>query len=162
MPASLPPSSDDVRRKTEELLRAGFLAPAPDPAVRVGEPLAVMDPGGAQHSWFVPLEVGEKLAGFAQLLPSLVALRVSSFQQRPHDYEHCPDVADWTDVERIAKRAAAIAKLGEQLSHPVLTFDGSPSRLAWRVDAKSPTGETRQLFIAGTATYESRTGQGLV
>ncbi len=108
-------SPASVRHKTEALIREGFLNPEPDSAVRVGEPLAVMDPNGTQHSWFVPLEVGGKLAGFAQLLTSLVPMRVSSFQRRPLDYEHCPDVADWTDIHRIATRAASMARQGEQL-----------------------------------------------
>jgi len=153
-------SPASVRDKTEALIREGFLNPEPDSAVRVGEPLAVMDPNGTQHSWFVPLEVGGKLAGFAQLLTSLVPMRVSSFQRRPLDYEHCPDVADWTDIHRIATRAASMARQGEQLSEPVLTYDGNPNRLAWKVEAKSSSGETRLLFVAGTAVYEA-VGGGL-
>jgi len=153
---------DDVRRKAEALIREGLLDSEPDAAVHVGDPLAVMDPNGTQHSWFVPLEVGEKLAGFAQLLTSLVPMRISSFQRRPQDYEHCPDLADWTDVRRIATRAASLARQGEQLSEPMLTYDGNPSRLAWRVEAKSSSGGTRRLFVAGTAVYEEGGAQGLV
>jgi hypothetical protein len=153
---------ENARSKTEALLREGFLSPGIDERVHVGEPLAVMLPNGAQHSWFVPLVVGEKLVGFAQLLTSLAPMRVSSFQRHPQDFEHCPDLVDWTDIKRIAVRAASIARQGENLSTPMLTFDGNPNRLAWSVEAKSSSGKTRRLFVAGTAVYEERGSQGLV
>ncbi len=53
-----------------------------------------------------------------------------------------------------------MARQGEQLSEPVLTYDGNPNRLAWKVEAKSSSGETRLLFVAGTAVYEA-VGGGL-
>jgi hypothetical protein len=152
---------ENARSKTEALLREGFLSSGIDERVQVGEPLAVMFPNGAQHSWFVPLVAGERLVGFAQLLTSLVPLRVSSFQRHPQDYDHCPDLADWIDLERIAARAASLARQGERLSAPTLSFDGNPDRLAWRVEAKSSSGKTRRLFVAGTAVYEDRGTQGL-
>lgn len=155
-------NQDDARHKTEALIREGFAGPEIDASAHVGEPLAVMHPNGAQHSWFVPLEVGERLVGFAQLLTSLVPLRFSSFQRRPHDYEHCPDLADWTDIRRIAARAASLARPGERLSTPMFTYDGNPDRLAWKVEAKSSSGATRMLFVAGTSVYEERGSHGLV
>jgi hypothetical protein len=89
-------------------------------------------------------------------------MRISSFQHHPHEYESCPDVADWTDPRLIASRAASIAKPGEQLSDPVLTYDRSPDRLAWKVEARHPGGSTRRLFVAGTAAYEDVGAQGLM
>jgi hypothetical protein len=115
-----------------------------------------MDSSDHLHSWFVPLEIGPKLAGFAQLLPSLVPLRFSSFQRNPSDCENCPDVADWTDPARIRARAATLAHEDEELSQPVLSYDQSPSRVAWRVLAKSTAGVGRPLFVAGKAVYEGR------
>jgi hypothetical protein len=153
---------DDVRWATEHLIRKGFPNPEIDPAVQVGEPLPVMHPNGIQHSWFVPLEAGGKLLGFAQLLTSLVPMRVSWFQRSPRDYEYCPDIADWTDIHRIAARAASVARQGEQLSAPLLTYDGNPDRVAWMVEAKSTSGETRRLFVAGTAVYEKSKSEGVI
>ena len=155
-------NENDARRRTEGLLGEGFLGPDVDPEVHVGIPLPVVNPDGTQHSWFVPLAVDNKLAGFAQLLLSLVPMRVSSFQRRPGDYENCPDVADWTDAQRIAARAATLARPGEQLSQPRLTYDGNPDRLAWSIEAQSPSGEKRLLFVAGTAVYEGRASRGLI
>jgi hypothetical protein len=154
-------NKESVRRKAEALLQQGFLSPERDPAVHAGEPLAVMNPDGGQHSWFVPLEVGPKLAGFAQFLTSLVPLRVSGFQQASGNYDRCPDLADWTDVSRILGRASSMAREGEQLSEPILTYDRDPSRLTWRVLAKSSSGASRYLFVAGTAVYEASGSRGL-
>jgi len=151
----------NVRREAEALLQQGFLAQERDAAVHVGEPLAIMDPDNTQHSWFVPLEVGPKLAGFAQFLTSLVPLRVSGFQHAPGNYDRCPDVADWTDVNRILQRASSLARQGEQLSEPILTYDRDSSRLAWKVLAKSSSGASRYLFVAGTAVYEESGSRGL-
>jgi hypothetical protein len=143
-----------IRGRVEQLLAAGFFGEQ-GPGLRVGGPIPVMDSSDHLHSWFVPLEIGPKLAGFAQLLPSLVPLRFSSFQRNPSDYENCPDLIDWTDRARILARAATLAHANEELSQPVLSYDRNPSRVAWRILAKSASGASRPLFVAGTAVYEA-------
>lgn len=156
-------SADDrerVRQRVEALLKQGFLNQETNGSVRVGDPLVVSYPEGGQHSWFVPLLVGAKLAGYAQLLPSLEVLRVSSFRRDPRDRDSCPDAADWIDKERIRTRARSLARDGEQLSEPVLTFDQHPSRIAWKVLAAPPAGAPRILFVAGTAVYEGNSASG--
>ena len=151
-----------VRVKVEALLSEGFYFEQRDPAIRVGEPLVISYPGGGQHSWFVPLLIGTKLAGFAQILPSLVPLRVSSFRKHSQDCDACPDAADWIDADHIMARAASVARADEQLSGPVLTFDQVPDRIAWKVLAKSASGEApRILFVAGSAVYEGKGSKGL-
>jgi len=147
---------DSVRGAVESLLRGGFFQLERSPELRVGEPLVVVNMDGSQHSWFVPLQAGSKLAGFAQLLPSLSPLRFSSFQRGQHSFDNCPDVADWTNTDRVIARAKAIARPDEQLSQPVLTYDQHPDRLAWRVMAKSRSGVSRSLFVAGTAAFVGR------
>ena len=124
-------------------------------------PVAIMHPkDDGQHSWFVPLEVGPKLVGFAQILPTLQPLRFSSFLRSPGKYEECPDVADWTNSERVLVRAAGIKKQDEQVDDPILTYDQAPTRLAWRVTARSPSGAVRSLYVAGTAVYEATRSPG--
>jgi hypothetical protein len=154
-------NQERIQNATEALLSQGFLSSEPDPAIRVGEPIPVLHPNSAQHSWFVPLVAGSKLAGFAELLPSLTPLRVSSFQRQARVYEDCPEVSDWTDPDRIRSRAQSFARQDEQLSTPVLTYDVDPSRLAWKILATSPSGNTRVLFVAGTVVYESHNTSGI-
>ena len=56
-------------------------------------------------------------------------------------------------------RAATLAHTDEELSQPVLSYDQNPSRIAWRILAKSASGANRPLFVAGTAVYEGRADQ---
>lgn len=151
-----------VRAEVEALLRQGFLTEETDTSVRVGEPLVVNYPQGGQHSWFVPLSIGTKLVGFAQILPSLVPLRVSSFRRHPQDFASCPEEADWIDADRIKARAAAVARVDEQLSEPILSFDQIPDRIAWKILLTSTSGApSRILFVAGAVVYESGGARGL-
>jgi hypothetical protein len=145
-----------IRSRVAELLSGGFFEREHDPSLEVGVPLAVSNSDGSQHSWFVPLLRGTKLAGFAQLLPSLVPLGVSSFQPGS-----LPDAADWTDTNRVRERAALMIRDDERLSEPLLSYDQQPARLAWRVLATSPSGERRVLYVAGAVVYEG-SGTGLV
>lgn len=151
---------EKVRQRVEDLLRRGFLSGQQDPLMHIGVPVPVMNPHDGQHSWFVPLEVGAKLIGFAQMLTTLEPLRFSSFQRVAGRSDECPDVVDWTDPNRILARAATLVKAGEQLSSPVLTYEQDPTRLAWKIEASSPTGGSRSLFVAGTAVYEGSTPRG--
>jgi len=100
-----------IQRAVKALLSQGFGQAELDPAVEIGAPIPVVHPDGTQRSWFVPLVAGTKLAGFAELLPSLTPLRMSSFQRRGRIDEHAPNVSDWTDLERI--RARALSLTGE-------------------------------------------------
>jgi hypothetical protein len=154
-------NKDDARRAAESLLEQGFFSQTRDPALTVGEPLPIVDASGRPHSWFVPLQVGGKLAGFGQLSLTLEPLRFSSFQRNPETCDGCPDAAEWTDPALVLKKAAALAKAGERLSQPTLSFDQSPSRIAWRVEAKTPSGQTRTIYVAGSAAYEDTGARGL-
>jgi hypothetical protein len=154
------PDKSRVRRAVEELLAQGFFSAAPSVDLHVGDPLPIFAESGRQHSWFVPLQSGAKLAGFAQLLPSLTVLRVTSFQHDARDCDDCPDLADWIDIDRIMARAAALARQGEELGQPVLSFDLDPSRPAWRVRARSASGAVRDLLVAGAAAYEAGGARG--
>lgn len=129
--------------------------------IRVGSPLPIANPDGSLHSWFVPLQLGKVLVGFAQILGSLVPMRFSSFQRRPDSTEGCPDVADWIDPNRILERAREFADVNESLSDPVLTYDQVPSRIAWRVNAVSGSAKVRALYVVGSVVYESAQTCGL-
>lgn len=151
-------SGEDVRRRAVELLESGSLG---DAALRssatVLDPTPVVEPsGGELHSWFVPFAVGERLAGFAELRPDLELVRYSGFE--PGETAELPALAAWTDPDAIRRRAATVAAPGETLGEPVLTYDGVPSRLAWRVTATDAAGRERALFVAGDHAYAQPSG----
>lgn len=139
--------ADAVRRRAVELLDAGLLGGAP-PSSRLLEPIPVVDPeDGMLHSWFVPAAVGERLAGFAELLPDLELLRYSSF---PNPVE----LASWTDPATVRARAAELTRADETLGDPVMSYDREPSRLAWLVEATGGAGSTRLIVVSGDLAYE--------
>ena len=123
---------------------------------RLGAPLAVRSPDGTLHSWFVPVAVKDRLAGFLQVLPDLTLMRYAAFQRREDSLEGCPAAASWTDVAAIRRVAREQARSGETVGVPVLTYDREPSRLAWSVPLTSPGKGSRTLLVAGEQVWEAR------
>jgi hypothetical protein len=148
---------EKVRRRVGELAEAGLIDDEALPeGTRVLDPIPVADPAsGERHSWFVPVARGERLAGFAQLLPDLRLMRYSTFPSGESGAA-LPDLADWTDASRIRSRAEQIAEPGERVGEPVLTYDRDASRLAWRVPVTDESGSSRALFVAGNSAYPER------
>lgn len=122
----------------------------------VGEPVPVSGPSGELHSWLVPVTLGDKLLAWLQLLPDLQLLQCSSFFSREQETGNCPSTRDWFDPETILRKASAFAKPGEILGEPRFTFAGSPSKLAWAVEATDAQGNMRTIMVAGDAVFEAR------
>jgi len=146
-----------LRNRAQELIRAdqagGLMVRR---SGRVGQPVPVLGPGGALHAWFVPVTVDELLAGFFEFRPDLTLTRYSSFQRRQDSLDGCPAAGTWLDVNSILQRAKRVFRPDEQALPPYLTFDESPSRLAWAVVLESPGGKRRTVFVAGDAVWEQR------
>ena len=114
------PIPETARERAELLLSSGL---AGDRFVRdrgeVGQAIAVRKPAGGLHSWFVPVTVGERLAGFLQLLPDLTMMRYSSFQRREGEMHGCPRAATWLEIETIRSTARDATSPGDELGEPV-------------------------------------------
>jgi hypothetical protein len=107
----------------------------------------------SQVAWFVPVTVGELLAGFFVLTTQLSLQRWSTFQRHRGTLDGCPDAADWLSPERIAARAvqsagAGVSGVAGVAGTPYLSYDTVPDRIAWIV----PVGEAA-IFVAGTTTW---------
>lgn len=102
----------------------------------VGEPLLVQAPDGSPQSWFAPLVDGVELVGFVHLGLDLALRRVSSLRA---------PAASWLDPAVVVDVARRVARDDERLGQPVLSFDGSPDRLAWAV----PVEGDGTLFVTG-------------
>ncbi len=122
-----------------------------DPAL-LGVPLPVVDAAGRQASWFVPVVSGGRLLGFVELLPSLDHRRTSWFGSQPGSPQGCPSASSWLDSAGGAARAGEHLRPGETVGDPVLSFDGSPDRLAWAVPVASPSGP-RTIWVAGDSVW---------
>jgi hypothetical protein len=158
---------DDKNRawlKAEALLKAGMAAdPLVGQAGKLEPALAVTGPAGELESWLIAVSVEDRLAGFFRLSPKLELRGYSSFQRRASSLAGCPSARSWLDPQSILERARSSAAPTEDLAPPVLTYDGSPSRIAWAVKATDPTGREKTIFVAGDYVYqkEGPSGQGV-
>jgi hypothetical protein len=121
---------------------------------RIGDAMAVVDSEAKLNSWFVPIIVHDRLAGFFQFRPDLTMMRYASFQRRAESLEGCPATALWLDETAIRKRFRERAQPGENVGQPFLSYDRSPSRLAWAALFSAADGTTRTLYAAGQAIWE--------
>jgi hypothetical protein len=149
----VPDADADARGGAAVAARVLFARPdLADSAVRAGgvlqDPLAVMQPGGREQvAWFVPVTVGELLAGFFVLDLDNTMLRWSSFQRREGTLTGCPDADDWLSEPRIAARATAAGAPGTP-GRPYLSYEAAPDRIAWAV----PFG-ARLVYVTGVTSW---------
>lgn len=150
------PTAAAVRAQARALLRdEGSAYSTLARSGEVGAPIQVHAPNGQMHSWFVPLTVGDRLAGFWEFLPDSSLLRYSSFQRREDSVDSCPAASAWVDVEVIRRHAQASARTGEVAGVPRLTYDRVPARLAWEVPLTAGRALVRRLFVAGQSVWEA-------
>lgn len=148
---------NQVQDQARKLLRgAMFGSTLVAASGRAEAPIAVQTPQGRLHSWFVPVTVGNQLAGYFQFLPDLTLMGYSSFQRRDDSLDGCPLAESWYDPDTIRSLAGTLARPGETAGRPYLTYDRAPSRLAWGVPLTSPDGSRRTVLVAGQAVWESR------
>lgn len=108
----------------------------------VGGAIPVQSDAGTGERWFVPAVRGDDLVGFLDF--DGVVLRRSSFLPSP------TPAGEWLDPAQI--RATAERFSGQQAADdPVLTHDGPPDHLAWRVPMRSGV-----VFVAGSAAWWAR------
>jgi hypothetical protein len=146
-----------ARTRAAEILRSGEIG---SHLVRdegkIEEPIPVLDPDRRADSWFIGISVGGKLAGFVQLGPDMGFLRYSSFQRDPRTLEGCPPSSSWLDVERILALARSRAAPEDLLETPYLTFDKSPSRIVWAVEAIDQQRHKTTIYVAGEHVYTAK------
>jgi len=144
-----------VQEQARSLLRGGMFGSTLVAASgRAEAPIAVQTPEGRLHSWFVPVTVGNQLAGYFQFLPDLTLMSYSSFQRKDDSLDGCPVAESWTDPDTIRGLAGRLSRPGETAGRPYLTYDRAPSRLAWGVPLISPDGTQRTVLVAGQAVWE--------
>ena len=141
------------REAGKHLASVGLTGPLLPEKARPGAAIPIRDAHGELHSWFVPVLVEDQLAGFFRVDPQGRDWRWSSFQRRPDTLAGCPAASLWLDLEAIRQRALSLALPNEVAQTPQLSFDRIPDRLAWRVRLQSPSGDWRDIFVAGTAVW---------
>jgi hypothetical protein len=148
-----PVTAARASRLAEAAVASGI---ADDPVARAHgrflAPIPIRAPEGGTWGWMVPLAHADRLLGFVQVSGAGLVHRYASFQRHPGDVTSCPDVAAWIDRDVIRQRAEGTARAGEALAEPVLTYDRSPDRLYWAVEAAAD-GHTRVIAVAGDAVW---------
>ncbi len=149
-----------IRAQAQNLLRGGTVgSPLVVESGHVETPIAVQAPDGQLHSWFVPVTVGNLLAGFFQFLADGTFMRFSSFQRRAGELAGCPPAADWLDLDRIQARAEVKRQPDETSGKPFLTYDRTPDRLVWAVPLTNARGQVRLVYVAGETVYVPPPGE---
>ena len=123
---------------------------------KVEKPIPIHDPSGNIVSWFIGITIGEKLASFMQIDNDLRLLRYSTFQRVPESLVGCPSAKTWLNPKTLTELATTLAKPDEELAPPVLTYDRSPSRIVWSVEATDKDGKKRTIYVAGEYVYSKR------
>jgi len=141
----------------ERALSAGLVGISSDVLQRgrLLQPVPVLSAADRIDGWVVGFAVDDNLVGLIQFTADMSFHRFASFQRRPDALDGCPAVAVWFDEDAILARAMDAATQGATLTRPVLSYDRSPDRLAWRVEASAPTGETTRIFVAGDYAYRA-------
>jgi hypothetical protein len=148
-----------VSKRARALFRNGIAQS--DDVQRLGkirEPIPILEPDGTINSWFVPVQVRDKLAGFMQLTPDLVLKRYASFWRGEQDFANCPDARSWIDRSWIQERARTIAKPSEHLNEPALAYHKHPTRIAWRIIATDQGDKTSVIYVTGDSAFRDDDG----
>jgi hypothetical protein len=143
-----------VAKTARTLFRSGIAeSPELERLGQVVDPIPIRESDGAINSWFVAIQIRDKLAGYLQLTRDLVLMRYASFWRGESGFKSCPDSASWLDSSRIMEKARRIARPSESLGEPYLSYDKNPSRIAWAVTTRD-TGDVEDIiFVVGDPAF---------
>ncbi len=101
---------------------------------KIGLPAMVYSPEGKEAFWLVPILMGDSACGYARVELSHKVSQVGIYGSGPEDY------ASWIDASFFEKPPSRLLDAirsrysGMRISEPVLSYDKSPARWAWRVE----------------------------
>ena len=121
----------------------------------VAAPIPIRNLEGNVVSWFVPVIVLDRIAGFFQFTKDLEFLRYASFQKNMK-VDDFPLAASWIDLGTIQKKIAGLIRENEIASTPFLTYDGNISKIAWGIKITNSKGDQRVIYVAGDYVYPQR------
>ncbi|MGM0385281.1 MAG: hypothetical protein ACQERF_04770 [Actinomycetota bacterium] len=124
----------------------------------VETPVPVVGPEGRMESWFVPVVVGDVLAGYLRVPAGTSDWSWHTFMRHADSLAGCPPASLWLDREEIRQRASGLAAPDETVGDPSLGYDGVPDRLAWAVPLRDPDGATRVVLVAGRSAWPESQG----
>jgi len=123
---------------------------------KVGSPAMVYTPEGTPAFWMVPFIVEDSACGFARVELSYEVSQIGAFGSNPKDRSSWIDA---TFFERPPSKVLADIQawyLGSVLSEPVLSYDASPTKWAWRIKVEDKIESV--AFITPCGWYERSPG----
>jgi hypothetical protein len=121
---------------------------------RVGAPALVTAPDGSPDHWLVPFELDGAVCGMARVDVEARRADVSTFGQGASDRAAWIDPSFFASPPERAVREIAARYPDLAWSAPRLSYDASPHKWGWRLDAVPASGPT--LFITPGGWYSRR------
>ncbi len=154
------PAPSDAGRAQVAADRARLKPPvAADPrfdAVRraeTGTPALVRAPDGSPAYWLVPFDLDGRACGVARVGLDARQADVSAFGSGTADDAAWPGVGFFARVPADLADAARASHPGLRWVPPLLSYDGSPHKWAWRIEADPPGALV--IFITPGGWYAS-------
>jgi hypothetical protein len=125
---------------------------------RIGTPVLVYAPEGEPAFWLVPLIVGRAACGFARVELNRRVSQLAMFGGHADDRRSWPAAAFFKQPPDAMLAEIRARYPDARLSEPMLSYDGSPARWAWRVDVAD--GGSATVFITPGGWYERNPSPG--
>ena len=121
---------------------------------RVGSPALVQNPAGEPAFWLVPLLVKDQACGYAQVDLKGTVDRIGIFGAGPQDRASWIDAAFFKRPPSESLVAIEADHPEATVSEPVLSYDTTPVRWAWRLEITSADRIEAVAFITPGGWYE--------
>ena len=101
---------------------------------KIGSPAMVYTPEGKEAFWLVPILMGDSACGFARVELSHKVSQVGIYGSSPEDY------AGWIEASFFEKPPSRLLDAvrsrysGMRISEPILSYDKTPAKWAWRIE----------------------------
>ena len=118
----------------------------------IGTPAMVQTPEGKEAFWLVPMLRGAFACGFARVELSHKVSQIGIYGSGPEDY------ASWIDASFFEKPPSRLLDairsryLWMKISEPILSYDKTPARWAWRIGIEDNVKTI--VFITPGGWYE--------
>lgn len=120
---------------------------------KVGSPVLVYAPTGEPAFWLIPFILRDRVCGLAEISLAGQLSRLGILGAAPDDQQSWfdPSFFEEPPASFLAEIAAHYGDTA--LSAPVLTYDGSPAKWAWRVQVAGSRGADPAIFITPAGWY---------
>ena len=128
---------------------------------QAGEPALVRAPGGEAAFWLVPFEREGLACGYARVGLDGRLAQLSQFGANARDRAAWPQASYFRQATEAALAEIRARHPQAALATPVLSYDGSPARWAWRVAIGDGRGDAaRVAYVLPGGWYETAASGG--